>query len=140
MRADADRELFVKVADLDDLSRKFAENQWRGPVSAGQKQRFSDVLKQLRGWREADRKAESESGYPAVAKACDVAHEVESAARKRLMQTPAPSQREALWKLEQLFGERVLAEEGNDYCPAWDLDFCRQFFTDVQRLLQASQA
>jgi hypothetical protein len=130
--------LFTRVVDLDDAWRKFeaGDGRWRfAPDQSARKHRVRAALDELQHFREADALAERDSGYHAAAAARDVAYEAESAARKRLMQTPAPSEQEALWKLEQLFGDKVLAEEGDDYCPAWDLDFCRQFFADVRRLL-----
>lgn len=125
------RDMFVRTVDLDKL-QLHATGEGKHELQA--------ALDRLRRWREADAKAERESGLSVAAKACDAAREAESAARKRLMQTPAPSEQEALWKLEQLFGEQALQEEEDDYLPTWNLDFCRQFFDDVRRLLSERAA
>lgn len=128
---------FARRLDVEFEWRRFLAGEgrhWWAPDPEARKREFRKTLDAVVAWRDADAKADKKSGFTAAAEDCDAAWDAETTAKVRLMKMPAPDRAAALWKLEELFGERALADEDGQI-PPWTVDYAGQFFDDARRLL-----
>jgi len=130
----------IRVRDLDEAYRQFCDGEgrsWWSRDPDDTKLRVKRALDAVAVYRSADQRAYSAAGCVTPDGQDDATcHRFENA-ETIMLQTPSPDGDALMFKLEHLFGDEVIEEEGGNL-PLWDVKWVRLVMSDARRLLSGS--